>query len=73
MFVLLLPLPLAFFRASELHTSPCSLLGVLSALFTPGRGGRESIRVIAMCQLRIPALLCVYPPKQRLLRWILLG
>lgn len=56
MFVLLLPLPLFFFRASELCTSPCSLLGVLFALFTRGWGGRESIykEILSLCNVSAP-------------------
>lgn len=77
MFVLLLPLPLAYFRASELFKSPCVLLGIFFDPVACGWGGRENIcketRVIAMNQSHIPALLWVYPPKQPGLCLILLG
>lgn len=43
MFVLLLPLPLAYFRASELFKSPCVLLGILFDPVACGWDGRESI------------------------------
>lgn len=60
MFVLLLPLPLAYFRASELFKSPCVLLGILFDPAARGWGGRESIcketPVTAACQSRIPTL-----------------
>lgn len=77
MFVLLLPLPLAYFRASELFKSCCVLLGILFDPVACGWGGRESICkeiwVIAMCHSHIPALLWVYPPKQQWLCLILPG